>query len=260
MPILSNPFDSPEAVRLRESQPAGEASAMYLVVRREKVGTLSELAVALAGAVLDCAQRLGEDPRYVGDFAAWYADSFRKITLRANERDWPKLLAGELALSLGGMSEPIVAVLPPRRKSAASPLVRSLQTYALTTAELPIGELSPDLSRPALVLCANPEISMSAGKLLAQIGHGALMAARAPEELGAGQDWRDALAAWRASGEQVIYTTASATGWRSTIELESCVAVVDSGLTEIAPGSQTVLAIRPSAGEALRTALARLAS
>ena len=233
---------------------------MYIVVRREKVSTLSELAVAVAGAVLDCAQRLGEDPRYMGDFTAWYADSFRKITLRANERDWPKLLAGESALSLRGAPELFVAVLPPRRKSAASPLVRGLQAYTPAATEMPPVELPPDLHRPALVLCANPTLTMSVGKLLAQIGHGSLMAARACEELVAGQDWRRALAAWRDAGEQIIYAVATPDGWRSTIELESCLAVVDSGLTEITPGSQTVLAVRPAAGEELRTVLTRLAS
>jgi peptidyl-tRNA hydrolase len=257
MPILSNPFDAPEAVRAREDQ--SDPLAMYLVVRRERINGLADLAVASARATLSVA-RLADKPDLAARFAAWYAGSFRKITLRAGERDWARLLEQESPLGLDDAADPCVAALPPLAKSARSGFLRGLQAYVLPTGELSSTELEIDLERPTLLLSVNPSLTMSAGKFAAQIGHAVLLARRAISELGAGEAWRASLAAWEAQGEAVAFVRSSVAGWAACLAERDCVVVTDSGLTEIEPGSHTIAALRPCADDELADALGLLRS
>ena len=226
---------------------------MYLVVRRERVEGLADLAVATARAVL-AVSRLAEDPDLAARFATWYAGSFRKITLRAGERDWAHLLASESRLALDDPDDPLIAVLPPLLKSARSGFLRGLQAYVLPADQLSPVEPEIDLTRPTLLLSANPALSMSAGKFAAQIGHAVLLARRAVAELGGGEAWRTSLFEWEASGEPVAFAHSSEGGWTACLAERDCVVVTDSGLTEIAAGSRTVLAVRPCAARELADA------
>jgi len=146
MPILSNPFDAPEAVRARETQE--DAWAMYIVVRREAVADQRSLCEATARAVI-AAMGARSRPDLAGRYEEWLSGSFRKICLRANEADWRKLAERESIIFFDGPeATSIVAVLPPLRKSDRSGFLRSLQAYNLSAAELPFAACNRAVRAP----------------------------------------------------------------------------------------------------------------
>jgi peptidyl-tRNA hydrolase len=256
--ILTNPFDAPDAVRARAA--LADPLVMYLVVRREAVTSLDELLAAAAMATLRAEWGYAANKDYAADFAAWHAASFRKVTLRASEKDWTKLLTAYPDHALGGTAgAPVVAALPPRAKSAAGKLLHDLQAYVIAVSELPRAPISLDLARPVMLVAPNPAVTMSAGKLVAQVGHAALMSATAPAWATVPEPWRAGLAAWRSAGALVVPRFPSSAGWAAALAGLDGAAVTDSGLTEVAPGSRTVLALRPMAGPELRAAVATLA-
>ena len=171
-----NPHDGAADAAARAAQP--DPLVMYLVVRREMTSaSFGELAAAAGQAVVRCARQYASEPRHAADFNAWYGASYRKVALRANERDWAKLLAG-YDLALGGPTNgALVAALPPLRKSARDRFLLGLQVYTLTVADLPDRPASA-MPHPVIGLLLNPTLTMSASKALAfKLGAGALMAA-----------------------------------------------------------------------------------
>jgi peptidyl-tRNA hydrolase len=84
-------------------------------------------------------------------------------------------------------------------------------------------------------------VMKSMGKAMAQAGHAALMCADA---LGGAQP--DAFAAWRANklaGEVLLGDDAD---WARVQAQTECVVVRDAGLTQVAAGTETVLALVPA--------------
>ncbi|MEU7019562.1 peptidyl-tRNA hydrolase [Streptomyces sp. NPDC046203] len=95
----------------------------------------------------------------------------------------------------------------------------------------------------AAVLWLNPELAMSAGKTMAQTGHGAqLLWWRLPDP---------ARAAWRAAGFPLAVRTATPERW-ARLTASDLPMVRDAGFTEIAPNSMTVISEFPAAGVAAR--------
>jgi peptidyl-tRNA hydrolase len=94
---------------------------------------------------------------------------------------------------------------------------------------------APDLSQPVLWL--NPELEMSAGKAMAQVGHAAQLAWMVlPDE-----DRK----LWRESGFALSVRTPSAARWAALLA-SGLPVVQDAGFTEIDPGSYTVIADHPA--------------
>ncbi|MDX6354484.1 MAG: hypothetical protein QOF98_1387, partial [Streptomyces sp.] len=87
------------------------------------------------------------------------------------------------------------------------------------------------------VLWLNPEVTMSAGKAMAQAGHGAQLA------------WWDLpdedRASWRKAGFPLAVRTPSPTAW-TRLTATALPVVRDAGFTEVAPGSCTVVADHPA--------------
>jgi hypothetical protein len=199
---------------------------LYLVVRRGAVTSLARGGELAGAAAVACVRMAAGDERFAGDLAAWRRRP-GKVTLRARGGQWdavleePHVLAGDA-----------VAALPPRRRSARGPVLERMQ--AMTSAlEPPPDEALPDPGRLTYVL--NPALDMSSGKTLAQIAHAAVMAADRPE-----------LAAWAQVGcpAQVVMPPRAA--FRRLCDSGDLAAkVVDAGLTEVAPGTVTVLALPP---------------
>ena len=126
-----------------------------------------------------------------------------------------------------------MVALPPRRRSQRGPLLERLQ--AMSSALEPPPEEAPE--RPGAVTYAlNPAAVMSSGKTVAQIAHAAVMAA----DTGALEDW----VAAGCPGQRDRPRGSAVRGARGA---GACVArVVDAGLTEVAPGTVTVLALAHS--------------
>ncbi len=191
-----------------------DALVMYLVVRQRTTRPFAELAVAAALATRRCAQRFRDDERWQAGFEDWWRHSFRKVCLRAEPREW------EAMRELDHERVGDVACLPPVRRSARDRVLVRMQALSAEAGTLPeLGIALPG----GLTLVVATDLGMSAGKTLAQIGHGALMADLDPDlEVrvgGADEDEWDRL-----------------TG--------SAVAIVrDGGLTELTPGSETVLVL-----------------
>ena len=200
-----------------------DALVMYLVVRRRTTRPFSELAIAAALATRRCAYRFREDDRWREGFEEWWRHSFRKVCLRAEPREWD----GLRALDHERVGD--VACLPPLRRSTRDRVLVTMQALSDEAGPLP-GLDSADLGDLTLVVAT--DLGMSSGKTIAQIGHAALMADLEPG-LDRGLDLRvvgEGRARW------------------STLAGTAEAVVRDGGLTEIAPGSETVLVMRPPAG------------
>jgi len=188
---------------------------MYLVVRRRTTRSFAELALAAATASRRCAARYLHDERWWEGFEDWWRDSFRKVCLGAEPREW------EAMRILDHERVGDVACLPPVRRSQRDRVLARMQALAGEVGPLP-GPANP---LPAgLTLVVATDIGMSAGKALAQVGHAALMA-----EPDADLD----LHVVGASGET----------W-SELRGSAAEVVRDGGLTEVAPGTETVLVLR----------------
>jgi len=82
----------------------------------------------------------------------------------------------------------------------------------------------------------NPAISMSSGKTIAQVAHAAVMAADGGR-----------LEGWVADGCPGIVLAPPEAAFDAACERDDLAArVVDAGLTEVAPGTITVLALPPA--------------
>lgn len=210
---------------------------MYLVVRSDLELSSDEALQAAVSATLACVERFEHDPLHAAAFADWFALSFRKVCLSANPRLWARMndeldCPGSVARVRGAAA---VICLPPLLKSAQPPVLRRMQSLK---GELELGEREA----PGEVLFAlNAEAPMSLGKALAQAAHAALMLVRSP--LAAEPRYAAALAGFARSG-RACFLAPTRARWLELREL-NCVLVRDAGLTEVAPGSETVLAAPP---------------
>jgi peptidyl-tRNA hydrolase len=209
---------------------------MYLVVRR---GAFDDMATGgpLAGAAaVACLERFGEDPGHAEAIAAWRARP-GKVTLRARGGQWPELLATEPHAIAGDPDGAAVLALPPRRRSERGPLLTKLQAMSSALAPAP-QEHDPQPVAHRVTYLLNPRLEMSSGKTLAQIAHAATGAAQQPD-----------LRGWVKDGcpARVVLPTQRAFDRRCGSP-DLAAEVVDAGLTEVPPGTVTVLALRPRGG------------
>lgn len=239
MSEYDNPHDREAAVLQRLAQ--DDPWVMYLVVRRERLGPYDATLLAGAVASVDCVARWRGAPAWRDAFDAWLARSFRKVCLRANEKDWAKLCAYDHGVGRVA-GEPAVLALPPRTKSQRDKLLVHLQAFAT-------GDFPPRAPSPAdgfaMRFARNGALAMSAGKAVAQISHAALHACAAFAASDA-----DAFARWRALGMPCDLRRADGDAWEALKRAERVAVVRDAGLTEVAPGSETFLAMPPAAPEA----------
>jgi peptidyl-tRNA hydrolase len=193
------------------------------------------MALAGAGAVA-CADRFRAQWREA--FAAW-DERRRKVALRASAEEL-QALANDLdgvTLPAGGM--PALLCLPPRRRSAAEPALTALRPYTDPPRGAP-----PDgePAGPPLRYVVPDGVLRTTGKAMAQAGHAALEAVHA-----LGPDAPEAFAAWRAAGCPGEVRVADPEAWARLRVRPDAVVVSDAGLTQVAPGTETVAAFAPGA-------------
>ena len=207
---------------------------MYFVVRKDaRLGFGQAMALA-GGATVRCADRFRDAEAWADAFAAWQGRA-RKIALRASAEELAAVLSEEDAVVV----DDVLLCLPPRRMSARSELLSSLRPF--TDAKAP-AEPPPPPDGPALVYVVRPAVMKTAGKAMAQAGHAALLAADA-----LGPRHPEAFAAWREAGCPGEVRRADEGCWDELKRAHGAVAVTDAGLTQVAPGTETVLALAPLA-------------
>ncbi|MFI0899634.1 peptidyl-tRNA hydrolase [Streptomyces sp. NPDC020983] len=162
----------------------------------------------------------------------WQDARIRKVVRRARGAEWRR--AGTLpGITVTGRSAE-VRVYPPVPLDGWPKDLARLQVSG-TELDDPAAPPPPPAAEPVLWL--NPEVTMSAGKAMAQAGHGAQLAW-----------WEldgDERAAWRAAGFPLAVRTASPADWPA-LAASPLPLVRDAGFTEVAPGSATVVADHPA--------------
>ncbi|WP_406135973.1 peptidyl-tRNA hydrolase [Streptomyces sp. NBC_01089] len=168
------------------------------------------------------------DERSLGDgewaqaMADWQDARIRKVVRRARGAEWRKASALPGITVTGTAAE--VRVFPPVPLDGWPKELAKLQ---VSGTDLDDHGPLPAPSPTAPVIWLNPEVDMSAGKSMAQTGHGAQLAwweLSDPE--------RDA---WRAAGFPLSVRTAAPGHW-GELTTSGLPVVHDAGFTEIAPG------------------------
>ncbi len=205
---------------------------MFLVVRRGAFAALGHAAEQAGAAAVACVRRFAGDPGHAAALAAW-RDRPGKVCLRARtDGQWRAVLEEPHAAAPGGD----VVALPPRRRSERGPLLERLQAMSTALAPPPPEADAGAGPRPgALTYLLNPAAPMSSGKVLAQVAHAAVAAAQDGD-----------LEDWVAAGCPALVLAPGPDAFGTAARTARVVArVVDAGLTEVAPGTVTVLALAP---------------
>ncbi|MEU3074471.1 peptidyl-tRNA hydrolase [Streptomyces laurentii] len=235
-------FVLPLVVRIERAAPPARTDAL-------------ETAARAVLTILSDERSLGEGP-WAQAMTDWQDARIRKVVRRARGAEWRKAagLPGitvtgpatgdgsnetDKADEAGGTERPAPAevhVFPPIPLDGWPKELAKLQVSG-TDLDDP-AEPGP-VPEGAAVLWLNPKLDMSAGKTMAQAGHGAqLLWWRLPDP---------ARAAWRAAGFPLAVRTASPERW-ARLSAGDLPVVRDAGFTEIAPGSNTVISEFPAAG------------
>lgn len=152
----------------------------------------------------------------------WQDARIRKVVRRARGAEWRKACALPGITVTGDTAE--VRVYPPVPLDGWPKELAKLQVSG-TDLDDPEPPAAPDTTGPVLWL--NPELDMSAGKTMAQVGHGAQLA------------WWELTDAerkeWQEAGFPLSVATPDAETWRR-LTVSGLPVVHDAGFTEIAPG------------------------
>ncbi|WP_329268505.1 aminoacyl-tRNA hydrolase [Streptomyces pseudovenezuelae] len=230
-PSTDSPFRSEPTARDQAPQ-----FVLPLVVRIEKAAppARTDALETAARAVLV----LLSDERSVGDgewaevVRDWQDARIRKVVRRARGAEWRRAEALPGITVTGKVAE--VRVFPPVPLDGWPKELAKLQVSG-TDLDDPEPPAEADASAPVLWL--SPDLDMSAGKAMAQAGHGAQLAWW---ELSA-----EERAAWRDAGFPLAVRTAPPGRW-AELTASGLPLVRDAGFTEIAPGSCTVVADHPA--------------
>src|SRR5919197_712494 len=197
---------------------------MYLVLRRGAIETIARAGELAGAAAVACLRAFGDDPER-GEAVAQWRERPGKVCLRARtQAQWEQVLAEPGAVVAGEPDGEAVAALAPRRRSQRGDLLERLQ--AMSTA-------------------LDPPATMSSGKTVAQVAHAAVMAG----DGGALEDWVRAGCPGRVLAP-------GARAFEALAARADCVArVVGAGLTEVPPGTITVIALAPGPASALPAGL-----
>lgn len=202
---------------------------MYIVIRRGAIASIARGGELAGAAAVSCVRTFGDDPA----MREWRPRP-GKVTLRARGGQWPRALEEPHAIAGDPDGESAIA-LRPRRRSERGELLEQMQ--AMTSAlEPPPADDDPRPLDGRVAYVINPKLEMSSGKTIAQVAHAAVMAADTGEH-----------EAWVAAGCPGHVVTTTAARFEQLCGAPDLVAkVVDAGLTEVEPGTVTVVALRPA--------------
>ncbi|MFG3404957.1 peptidyl-tRNA hydrolase [Streptomyces sp. NPDC048142] len=171
-------------------------------------------------------ERSTGEGEWAGAIRNWEDARIRKVVRRARGAEWRKAATLPGITVTGEHAE--VRVFPPIPLDGWPKELAKLQVSG-TELDDPEPPAAPGPAGPVLWL--NPELEMSAGKTMAQVGHGAQLAWW---ELGDTER-----TAWREAGFPLSVATATPESWRE-LTASGLPVVRDAGFTEIAPGPTVV--------------------
>jgi hypothetical protein len=212
---------------------------MFLVLRRGAIAGLARASELAGAAAVGCVRGFADDPEFGERLAEWRPRP-GKVCLRArNPAQWEQVLEERHALAGDADGEGVIA-LPPRRRSERGPLLERLQAMSSALEPAPHAA-DPGDDRAAATYVLNPKCAMSSGKIVAQVAHAAVIVA----DTGAAEDWVRAGCPGRLVAPPADVFDAVAGGGETIGD------VVDAGLTEVPPGTITVVALAPGPAAAL---------
>jgi peptidyl-tRNA hydrolase len=205
-----------------------------LVVRIERDAPPARTA-ALEAAARAVLTFLADERSVEGEWAdrvtAWTDGRIRKVVRRARGAEWRRASALEgVTLEHEGAE---VRVFPPVPLDAWPKDLARLQVSG-TDLDDPEAPPAPEPGLP--VLWFNPELEMTAGKAMAQAGHGAQLTWLRLDD--------DGRKRWAEDGFPLAVRTAAPDAWPA-LTTSGLPVVRDAGFTEIAPGSCTVVGDMP---------------
>jgi peptidyl-tRNA hydrolase len=207
---------------------------MYYVVRSGVPFSLGQAMEAAGAAAVDCVERFAGDERFKPAFEAWHQRP-RKVALRADEGEFARVKEEEPC----AVRRDILLCLPPRRRSERSALLEALDPF--TDAPRPKDEPAAAEETPVMRYVIRPGVMRTAGKAMAQAGHAALMCVER-----FGDAYAERFDAWRESGRRGELLRADDAEWERLKGDPEAVVVSDAGHTQVAPGTETVIALVPS--------------
>jgi peptidyl-tRNA hydrolase len=211
-------FVLPLVVRIEKSAPPARTDALETAARAVLVMLSDERSVG--------------DGEWAEVMRDWQDARIRKVVRRARGAEWRRA-EGLPGITVTGKSAE-VRVFPPVPLDGWPKDLARLQVSG-TDLDDPEPPVAADVTAPVLWL--NPDLDMSAGKAMAQAGHGAQLAwwELSDEER----------AGWRDAGFPLAVRAADPARW-SELTAGGLPLVRDAGFTEIAPGSCTVVADHPA--------------
>ncbi|MFF4661001.1 peptidyl-tRNA hydrolase [Streptomyces sp. NPDC001381] len=234
-PVHKSPGDSP----FRAEPSARDRAPQFvlpLVVRIEKTAPPARTdaleAAARAVLVMLSDERSLGDGEWAQAMRDWQDARIRKVVRRARGAEWRRAEALPGITVTCGTAE--VRVFPPVPLDGWP---RELAKLQVSGTDLDDPEPPPAAGPSAPVIWLNPELGMSAGKAMAQAGHGVQLAWWELSEKERN--------AWREAGFPLAVRTAGAERWPE-LTASGLPLVRDAGFTEIAPGSCTVVADHPA--------------
>lgn len=169
-----------------------------------------------------------DDETWVTALDEWTEGRIRKITRRARGKDWLNATIAPNVYKfhkMFGTKKVEILIFAPHKANEVPSYLKKLQVAGLDLekASLPVKETG----KPTLHIAFNPDVTMTTGKALAQIGHAVQLSIlySTPEQL----------TTWKDNGLPI-----SLVEWDSIIT--PLVAVQDAGFTEVPPGTVTVAA------------------
>lgn len=224
-------FVLPLVVRIEKAAPPARTDALETAARAVLVLLSDERAAEPDGEWSEAVRN-------------WQDARIRKVVRRARGAEWRRAEAlpgitvtsasGGPGRDTGAHPAAEVRVFPPVPLDGWPKELAKLQVSG-TELDDPEPPAAPGTDLPVLWL--SPEADMSAGKAMAQAGHGAQLAWW-------GLSGRER-SVWHASGFALSVRTPDAARWRE-LTASGLPVVRDAGFTEIAPGSCTVVADHPA--------------
>ncbi|MFJ3232049.1 aminoacyl-tRNA hydrolase [Streptomyces sp. NPDC086787] len=233
--IVTAPGDSPFRAE-RSARDEAPQFVLPLVARIERAAPPARTdaleTAARAVLVLLADERARGEGEWADAVRDWQDARIRKVVRRARGAEWRRAEALPGITVTGSTAE--VRVFPPVPLDGWPKELAKLQVSG-TDLDDPRPPAAPDPDVPTL--WTNPHLDMTAGKAMAQAGHGAQLAWWELSD--------EQRTAWRDAGFPLAVRVADPADW-ARLTGGGLPLVRDAGFTEIAPGSPTVVADHPA--------------